>query len=223
MNAPDYIPSGYSRIQVVDSLSGLFNARLGPAVNVVLWPRSLKGDFNALARWIDENAANRRLRYSRRSFGFEFNQEQLKSLRERIPRALEQAADAVARDMDQILDRQRKGGISSVALRLIKSQGYAEKERIHEFHADRAFTGAGRILCCYNRPVTEGIRNEDAAPLDDNSSHFRMREGARAFSFREGDLWRMAVQGGNPDAPPFIHRAPRAAPGDPPRLILMAL
>lgn len=51
--------------------------------------------------------------------------------------------------------------------------------------------------------------------------HYRQRAQAELWSFGVGHLWRVAVAWPGALVPPCIHRAPRAAPGDEPRLLLI--
>jgi hypothetical protein len=51
--------------------------------------------------------------------------------------------------------------------------------------------------------------------------HYRQRPHAQPWSFGVGQLWRVAVEWPGALVPPCIHRAPRAASGDAPRLLVM--
>lgn len=121
---------------------------------------------------------------------------------------------------------------------------------VFSFHADSATKETDTYLCTYSGPASEGLRNDqairridlaeprsellrryggadDAGFLDFLSEqchdlHYAPLPGAEPFSFGRCHLWRIAVAYPGSPVPPFIHRAPHTAPGDPPRLLLIS-
>jgi hypothetical protein len=117
------------------------------------------------------------------------------------------------------------------------------------FHADRAPVEADTWLCTYAGRASEGLDNDDAVRLvdvpavraallqgyggadDDGFAayvregsfdlHHRAVDGAAAFSFGVGPLWRIAVDWPGCLVPPCLHRAPSTGDDDPPRLLLL--
>lgn len=216
MNRPDYIPADYDRIEVVESLSDLFDTPLRPPVNVILYPRSVSGDFNALAFALLEK---KRLGVTT-GFCRELYEKDFEKLRRSLKdeKAL-QAASVVLNDLKET--RKSFGTDLSISVRLVQPQGYNKSEMVYSFHGD-ATGKQGRIICCYNEPVTEGARNEDVVEAVDKKEQYELRLEASPFRFRVGDVWKQAGKMTAPGLPPFIHRAPAVRPDDPPRLLLVA-
>jgi hypothetical protein len=113
-------------------------------------------------------------------------------------------------------------------LRVVMPSGYeGVSATAYRFHADRGRRTSGRVLSCYNDPVTEGIRNEDAIAFNsgdrlEREIFFNLAADAVVFQLHKGDIWRQAYLVNDENVPPFIHRAPPAEPDGPPRLILTA-
>ena len=197
------------RIQVVHSLSALFNADFGPA-NCVLYPRTLTGDFNALAENFHEL-------YADDTFPRFLGHKDLKALLPRLKAEAVVAAEHVISDMKDL----RRFTKSDPSLRVIGRHGYSEIN--YRWHADLWSTPvgspqSGRILCAYNLPVTDWVRNEDATYLEDNIV-YKLKPGAEVLTFRPGDMFRISCRDNARVVEPFIHRAP-AAPSKVLRLLL---
>ena len=212
MKKPDYIPADYKGIKIVDSFEALMAEPFGEA-NAVVLPRKLSGDFNAVARWMD----NRRLGMN--TVDALYNSGDLARI----------CPDAVAHlraDIEKMKGIFGNNAVAYHALSLRVSQTMAPK-----FHADSSLgPDLGRFICCYNTPTTEWIRNEDA--IDCGDGRYEAREGAQIYSIGVGDIWRMASRvRRKQDAPPpeggyFIHRTPPAAlemkQSDVPRMLMVA-
>lgn len=222
MEALDYIPKDYNRILVVGSLADFFNTQFTPAVNCILHPRRLSGDFNALAQAIARDAWKMDSRES-----YDFTLPHFEAATKKLRRANDgagAAAKIVLADMKTMMKRHHRKDIS---LRFIKEKAYAAASTdVKNFHADNVDYPLGRILCAYNDPVTEFIRNEDAVKLE--RGEYSAREGAPVYGFASGDLWRQTGRQSQYDPEsykglePFIHRAPRWRAGNAPRLLLVA-
>ncbi len=223
MERPDNIPADYPRIQVVESLSDLFNAQFDEVIKCLLLPRALRGDFNRLANRLDDIFWGEG-RVGTAAYAVDELEEHARKSGD--PAAIDAAA-VIAADMRSFSAQ----NVANVLVRLIRAGGYGNKRsmsgKIHNFHEDGVVYPFGRGLCVYNGPGTEFLRNEDAL-REGGSDIFQPRPGARLFTMAQGALWRQA--GHNPDLheqryrhiPPFIHRAPQPGEKDPPRLILVA-
>jgi hypothetical protein len=222
MERPEYIPTDYNRIQVVHSLSDLFNAHFNPA-NLILFPRELEGDFDGLARSLVK--AWRRVSGTPKDVHL-FDAGTVETLggMEDLSPVQELALEHIMRDMYEV----RPLANVKPQLRVVMPGGYeGVSATAYRFHADRGRRSSGRVLSCYNDPVTEGIRNEDAIEFDsgdrlEREIFFTLAPGAAVFQLHNGDIWRQAYLVNDENVPPFIHRAPLAEPDGPPRLILTA-
>ena len=232
MDNSKIIPHDYKRIKVVGSITELFNEKFGGAedVNCVLYPRSLKGDFNALARRVSQNEPWL-INIDGPGVYFDrfFSGNDLITEREQI-----------------ISDYEQIKQVANYSLRVENldnpSTDVKAMDRALAFHADRvASVERGITLCCYNTPVTEWIKAEEAIPMEGNLTtpdinYYAPEKGAEIFSFQPGDIFRMASQY-SPDrirsgAKPldknklFIHRAPASIwnpeQGRSPRMLLAA-
>lgn len=215
MQKPGPIPRKNSRVKVVASLSDMFNRAFGGAeeVNCIVHPRKLSGDFNALARRLSAP-----LKLEKKPF-VELSTDAFALHARSLRGAEKKAAKAILADMKR-MDEQNLNPV----LRVIGEGDYREQsafDRVHDFHADGVTkVGGYKVLCCYTSPVTEGLRLEDAEFQEDG--YYKMKPGAKPFSFRPGSIWRHAVIGTGEGILPFIHRAPHVSEQRQPRLILMA-
>jgi hypothetical protein len=128
-------------------------------------------------------------------------------------------------------------------------RGLAITTDVMSLHADRAPIEADTWLCTYWGKSSEGVDNDQARRLIDSPAvrsallreyggaddegfrdfirdgsfdlHYDVLDGAQAFSFGIGHLWRIAVDWPESPVPPCLHRAPESVPGDEPRLLLI--
>lgn len=194
----------------VQDRSALIEANFNSA-SVILLPRTLSGDFNALARDLEDFKAagmgprvqpGERLLKSIEIFAGE-------------PQGQHHVAARAVMDDVQFFARQNL----RVALRLERSFSAASEP--DPFHQDRLDAVLGRILCNYNTPATEWILPEDAV-YQRRQGLFTARQGADIHRFPSGALWRFAGTRNEAGAAALIHRAPRTERGAPPRLLLVA-
>lgn len=208
---PDYIPDDYAGIKVVGSLDELFNTPFGEA-NAVLWPRTLRGDFNNVAR----------LLYKKREKNDYFRD--LENIARDNPDGLGQAAMAVLQDI-QTVDGILKGQSRPLDIRVQYNSGWAGDKGVENFHVDTCTRQeTGRILCCYTAPVTQWIKNEDAQPVPGtlHGNLYKARPGTPVYSFRPGDMFRIkSVTHGETAADKaafrdscFVHRVPEPSARD---------
>lgn len=226
MDRPDYIPANYGRIKVVSSLSKLFNTAFGGPgdVNCVLYPRRLSGNFDALAWQLGEK------------FNRDYQQRNLtedelrrigqittyKGLKKEIGIILQDMKILKTKTVNSSAHRKRYSGM----LRVIGHKRYNKKDGANGeyiFHEDGGnIYYEERLLCCYNGPTTEFLRNEDALPYEDSHYRYTRRRGAKSFSMGIGDIWRHLTSGYSGNVTAFIHRAPYTPPNATPRLLLVA-
>ncbi len=122
---------------------------------------------------------------------------------------------------------------------------------VHSWHIDTATVPADTFLCTYVGACSEGLSNEDSVRrvnvletraellrlyggedgtgfldyLAENfyDLHYVPLPGAQPpFSFRLGNLWRIAIEYPGSSVPPCVHRAPLTLSGDATRLLLIS-
>lgn len=183
-------------------LAGAFNK----SASVFLHRRSLRGDFNAVATKFSVMEAGNK--YSGGGF-FSLTEADVRDWSRNFTGEESRAASVILADMARL----RRAGISPL-LRIVAVPDEAD----HGFHTDPTGNAYGRILCCYNGPVTQGLAAEDA---DAVGGEYLPKDGARVFSFAPGDIWRHAPRGFESSFAPFIHAAPAAPDGAAPRMLLV--
>lgn len=197
MKRPDYVPQGYNGVKVVGSLTELFNAEFGDA-NCILFPRPISGEFNQLANLLKKYGQDKLY-----DEGF-------------VPQFYRAERQLIIDDMQAIRRELHDRGVSvASALRVETSEGWVESQSPCAFHVDGCSKPEiGRILCSYNEPVTEWLRNEDAVnvPQDRVRDLYKAKEGAAVQRFRPGDIFRiksmLARDMTSNGEGCFIHRAP---------------
>jgi hypothetical protein len=209
MTHPDDFPEGYKRVAFVQNLPDLLATPFGgpDEINAIVWRRdSLQGDFNAAARYLSGFTAKKPLLAR-------FVELSARDVPRNKTGPMGDALRQIAQDLEGV-----RAAFHDVALRVVKPGEYDSKydlPTVHNYHADVPVYVSmvmGRLLCTYNDPVTEVLRNEDARKAGDK---FEMIEGAAPFHFPAGTLWRLAPWGAS--QLPLIHRAPQA---NVPRLVL---
>lgn len=216
MKKPSYIPQNYDRIQVVDSMESLLRSRFREAsqTNVFLYPRPLTENFDALARYLGKSEWV----FDGDSYTL-LDIDVLKDEIKVMPSALKPATQRIIEDM-KCVSRNR-----DVDLRLIFNDSYNKERIVHDYHIDGSrdyeLNTKGRIMCCYNAPTTEILRNDQAKASASGKKYLPIKQ-AQPFSFRPGDFWRQACDYSSSDSfSGFIHRAPCMKKTDAPRLLLV--
>lgn len=213
MENPSCIPPGYARARIAASLADLMAARWEGEgkVNLIVLPRKLTPDFNALAAELGKKLRSGDLgRY--RSFSLADM-----ALAARTLPSPARAAAAFILEEDMMPLSKRFGPVS---LKAVDRYNWDRSDTgAHALHAD-----GGALVCGgYTDPVTEFARNEDAVlHRSVPGGHFfgAPREGL--FSLPPGALWRQAGWNLRKEGA-CVHRAPRARPGGPPRLFLVGM
>ena len=234
---PLTLPTGYPRIQLVNSFDELVTTPFENGVNALCWQRFLPGDFSEVVRQLAVGEGITTL-----------DDAQLEALP--VSAAGKAAIDILLEDQRLL----RAHGLDPV---LDCIDGYLRDENpgpvptdVYSFHADSATVEADTYLCTYHGPASEGLRNDEAVRrvdvpetraellklfggedddafvefLADNcfDLHYAPVPQARPFGFGFGNLWRIAVAFPGCPVPPCIHRAPETQPGEPPRLLLIS-
>jgi len=210
MKSLAYLPEDYGRIRIVKSLAEVFNEPFGDA-SVILFPRSLTGDFNALAKKL--YSAPSEPGYSRADHAANL----AKIAQEQQGSALGDAAALVLSDLQAsvklMLGHDRIFG----NMRVENTGRWKGTHTVEQFHIDGTDNAAmGRALCCYTEPVTQWIRSEDAKWVRD--TQFKAKKGAEIYSFQPGDIFRIKALPNSmpelkmkkPDLSYFVHRVPQA-------------
>ena len=198
MKKPVYVPQGYRGVKVVGSLTELFNAEFGEA-NCILFPRSISGEFNQLAKLLKKYGTEKLY-----DDGF-------------VPQFYRVERKLIIDDMKVIRrELQERGVNAGSALRVETSEGWVESKSHCAYHVDGCCNPEiGRILCSYNEPVTEWLRNEDAVnvPQERIRDLYKAKDGATIQRFRPGDIFRiksmLARDMTSNGEGCFIHRAPK--------------
>lgn len=234
---PFTLPSGYTRIQRVQSFHELVTTPFARGVNALCWERTLPGDFSEIVARLDATAGLTAL-----------NEECLLELR--LGAAGTAAIGVLLEDLRLLRDHGLSPELNCI-------HGYPRDEEpgvvpidVYSFHADSATVQADTWLCTYHGAPSEGLRNDEAQRHADIPAtraallkqfggndgdgfqdflkencydlHYAPSAQARLFSFGVGNLWRIAVDYPGSPVPPCIHRAPATRPGDPPRLLLIS-
>ena len=207
MKKPDAIPADDDRIKIVDSMEAFCLEPLGRA-SVIVYPRSLSMNFNALAYQLEAVGEVQPGRVGM------FYSHDLDGMSRYLDHEARQALKQIESDMRDIFRLQPY----KPYLRVVTPDGYDNK-RIYDFHIDRNTVWDGRILCAYNARPMRGLREEDAIP-NVGGRTFTVWPSAKFIEFEPGDLTRHAFQGKSER--PFIHQAQKIEPGDAPKLLLVA-
>jgi len=194
------LPDDYPALLQVSSLKELFDAadKVGNEVNIIVWRRGeISGAFNALShnlsahygRDIDQTNPNEML--SNERFGPSGD--------------IGEAFAKLKKDIESF----RSYITKKSAVRWVGDLGYEvdfyEGDFVDDFHTD---IPAWRLMCCYNNPTTEWIKNEDV--LRKSGLAYIARDDAVISRFAQGDVWLHAGTD-NEERHPFIHRGPKAA------------
>lgn len=182
MTQNNYIPADYDRIKVVPDIYSLLNEDFGAKANLILHPRRLAGDFDALAlvmaAFFNLGRHEIFIKYKDRDRLLEFGE------------TLENPAFIAP--LEIILDDMEffHAAAGRVTFRLVRK--YQSLDGVHDFHIDGLNQDFDRIMCCYNDPVTEYVRNDDVLSIEGQTA--TVREGAPVFRFRPGDLARQRIR-----------------------------
>jgi len=182
MTQLNYIPEGYDRIKVVNDLFSFFTTKFGSKANVVLYPRALSGDYDALALLMADyfNLEDEEIfiKYSER--------EKLEGFKSTLSdEALIQSLNTILDDMECLYSARVK-----THFRLL--QNYKIHKDTYKFNVDGLQQDFDRFMVCYNKPVTQFIKNDDVISI---SGHDAVcRDGAEIYEFKVGDIWRSRVR-----------------------------
>lgn len=221
MTQKNYIPEGYDRIKVVADLCSFLTTGFDPVANVVMYPRRLCGDFDALAEKMAEYFRLEQdeifIKYSELHRILTFQ----KTLDEE---SMRDCVDVILQDMEFL----HHAG-ARPHFRILKN--YRADETTHEFHVDGLLQDFDRYMTCYTEPVTQFILNTDVLAV--NGHKVIYRKGAKIFEFRAGDFWKSRVRNkrsnpilvfwryitGEARKRAFVHRAQKS---EKPRLMVVA-
>ncbi len=237
MTLPAPIPD-HPCLRRVRSFAELATTRLADGVTALCWPRVLPGDFAAVAAALP----------GRREGIHLLDEDELCRLP--LGAAGRAAVAVMLADWRLLRDHGLDPALNLIhGYARDKHPGPVPTD-VFSYHADSATVEADTWLCTYSGAPTEGLCQGEAQRCIDRPEtrtallrefggaegngfraflqehcydlHYVPLPPARPFSFGQGTLWRLSLKyPGNP-APPFIHRAPNTAPGDPPRLLLIS-
>ena len=235
--SPFALPEGYPRLKVVASLDELVTTPFKDGINALCWPRTLPGDFRAVAGGLEPG-------------------EGIVTVDEScLANLMLSDAGRIARDV--LLQDQRLLRAFDLQPNLDCVHGSRREvpeglfpTDVYSFHVDTATAAADTYLCTYIGASSEGLRNEEARrrvdipetraellKLHDGQDdagfleylaenfydlHYAPLPDARPFSFGLGNLWRIAIEYPGCPVPPCIHRAPLTLPGQAARLLLIS-
>ncbi len=224
------------RCAVVHGFEALAGHRFEGRVNALCWPRLLDGDFGEVARLLAP------------SDGLVVVDVTMLDALSLSP-AGRRAADLMAEDLARLDAIGRDPVLNCITAYPRDDRGLPIVTDVMSFHVDSAPIEADTWLCTYHGARSEGLDNDlarrriddpsclaalyAASGCDDDATfaayvrdgsfdlHYEPIEGARPFAYGVGHLWRLAASWPGSAVPPAIHRAPRTAPGDAPRLLLI--
>lgn len=234
-----FLPADYLRIQCVSSFEALVSTPLAGDVNALCWVRQLEGDFDAVARALDDGAGG--------NMG-PVEDVDLHALAGLSPRG-RLAVECLLEDRAQLSTRGLDPTLDCIKTYPRDELGALVATDVHSFHVDRAPFATDTYLCSYNFPTSEILRNDQAQRkvdipeirsallalsgardeeqfreyLADHSFdlHYQQSPAARPIACGVGNLWRIACLYPNAPVPPCIHRAPVMISGQP-RLLLIS-
>jgi hypothetical protein len=225
-----------AHVRRVDSLQALLAVPFEGPCNSICWERSLRGDFDEVARRLPVRGGLTTV-----------DEADLVRLPVRGP-----AAVAVATLLADLAGLREAGFAPelNVVLDYARDRDEVLPTDVHSFHVDSASVPTDTFLCTYSGAASEALAVDEAercvdiphfraallarhGGADDErfaawlserhyDLHYRPTAGARPFSLGVGHLWRLAVQ--HPESPVHacIHRAPPTPPGAARRLLLIA-
>ncbi|MBM4281128.1 MAG: hypothetical protein FJ137_10335 [Deltaproteobacteria bacterium] len=236
------------RARAVATFDALVATPLRGGVNALYWPRTLDGDFGALARALAPTAGLAIV-----------DVDALAAL------PLGPGARAAAAAIVDDVARLHALGLDPVVNCIVDyprdDRGLPIATDVLSLHVDRAPVAVDTWLCTYHGKPTEALDNDHARRRTDDPAvvaalravwrqergahgradrdvedddgfaafvrkgsfdlHYEPVDGAAPCAFGVGELWRLATQWPGALVPPCIHRAPRTGPGDEPRLLLL--
>lgn len=181
MEQHNYIPEAYDRIKVVSDPYAFLATDFAPKANVVLYPRNIEGDFDALATKMAEY--------------FELKNEEIfikYSEAEKIRDFQKTLNETESHLIDKIIDDMEFLYSSRVKTHMRILTHYTEDPRTHNFHVDGACQDFDRYMTCYNNPVTQFVKNEDVMLVRGHDAH--VKSDAKIYEFQPGDLWKARVR-----------------------------
>lgn len=207
MNRPPYIPDD-PEIVVVESSDALFTYKRARHETMVLLARPISGRFNELATWLlKQDPSHDKLVLSGLNFiPVVYNVERLDKFAHDPAMNWHEELALIRQDMRWM---QRYMG-EQAELRVVRDRGYHPDT--YKFHQDGRVNkmpsgNPERLMCAYNKPVTECLRTVDAREGHWEKSGlqiFYQKAGAIPFRPGVGDIWRQTCErGGNA----LIHRA----------------
>ncbi|PJB69576.1 MAG: hypothetical protein CO093_10125 [Alphaproteobacteria bacterium CG_4_9_14_3_um_filter_47_13] len=228
MKAIEQVAEAYQSIKIAQSWEEVMNLPfekrgLEEDLNLIVYPRSLTCDFNALSFLLYT-----KLQPVASFMGAEERREYIEDiLRTEVsngdPRFALQA-DYVLSDMGNY----KKAGLKSNLRNIdhltyqgrVTTYGHVDKKSMEAIKSER-------FIINYIDPGTEFILNEDSVLVKDFSCGFLKRdvyvvkEGREALSGAVGHVFKMACLDNDAGVSPVIHRAPALPKGAPPRLMLI--
>lgn len=189
----------------VNTIGELFTEEFNAQKNLINLPRTLHGDFNALAREIwtakwDEDGV--------------LSVDNLDDFMLDVP-PLSLPAQKALQSLWQDIDKLKMINLQT-EVRLLESDNELYwNDHTYDFHADTIRNvDMGRVVCCYTGAATEWLRPQDARPIGDSS--YQALPDAQIFALPLHHMWRQACIGVRPEnknppngAQPLAHRAPK--------------
>jgi len=223
MPRPAYIPDD-SEIAVVETKQALFSYKRGREESMILLPRPITGCFNDLGIWLLRQSPwhDQRIEGTDMYAAVRYRVCDLEKLSSEVGMDWPDEMGLICDDMRRM---EREKGVSA-ELRVVRENGYDPET--YKFHQDgqgyydhiQRISDMGRIMCCYNDPVTECLLAADAVPVllipaNQSLPHFEVMPGRKPFRPGVGDIWRQVSlgQGGRP----LVHRAVQVEAGNPER------
>ncbi len=181
MEQHNYIPEGYDRIKLVNDPYAFLATDFAPTANVVLYQRSIEGNFDTLAQ---KMAAHFELENEEIFIKYS-EAEKIRDFQKTLNETEASLVDKILADMEFLYSSRIK-----THMRILTH--YTEDPRTHDFHVDGASQNFDRYMTCYNNPVTQFVKNEDVMLVRGHDAY--VKPDAKIYEFKPGDLWKTRVR-----------------------------
>lgn len=210
MPRPVYIPDA-PEIAVVETAAALFGHKRADHESMILLPRPISGCFNDLAIWLlRRNPWHETLTHNSQQYiPVRYTVDDLEAIKTEPGMDWPDELALICEDLQRMQQAKRV----TAELRVVRDHGYEiDTYAFHQDGTGNVVTSLteemGRLMCCYNSPVTECLLSADARPLPASDGFvklFAATDTAKPYRPGVGDIWRQVCLGQG--AYPLVHRA----------------
>lgn len=210
-----YLPHDYHGLTITESMMGILSAKFNenPEYDVIVLPRTLRGDFNGVATKIADYISLP---------SYDSEEFTLKSLVELLPNLKLTADEKTAMKQlkyDLLLSKKYNPYL------FIEGTNYGHDEDFSHWHYDDANVEDNmttRMLCSYNRPPTDFLRLNDAINIGDHL--YKQKPNTQYWNAQSQDITRhrLYVENEQEINNATVHRRPDTSHSSIPGLLLNA-